>query len=143
MMSRGKLYLVSVGPGIAELIPPLAETALRASDVIVGYELYLTWIRPWIEGKAIFSIALTQERAMAAVFRFNVGDVWIRDNLLPRLRQKANKRIVRGVQDERGDADAVENVSGSGPVVVVISAGKTAIVGRDLVVKIAQAGNAA
>ena len=50
MMSRGKLHLVSVGPGIAELIPPLAESALRASDVVVGYELYLTWIKPWIEG---------------------------------------------------------------------------------------------
>ena len=67
MMSRGKLHLVSVGPGLAELIPPLAETALRTSDVIVGYELYLTWIKPWIDGKAIFSFALTQERERASL----------------------------------------------------------------------------
>jgi precorrin-3B C17-methyltransferase len=67
MMSRGKLHLVSVGPGIAELIPPLAETALRASDVVVGYELYLTWIKPWLDGKAIFSFALTHERERASL----------------------------------------------------------------------------
>jgi cobalt-factor III methyltransferase len=67
MKSIGKLQLVSVGPGLAELIPPLAENALRASDVIVGYELYLTWIKPWIDGKAVFSFALTQERARASL----------------------------------------------------------------------------
>ena len=67
MRSSGKLHLVSVGPGSAELIPPLAETALRASEVIVGYELYLTWIKPWIDGKAIHSPALTQERERASL----------------------------------------------------------------------------
>jgi cobalt-factor III methyltransferase len=67
MKSRGKLYLVSVGPGLAELIPPLAETALRASEVIVGYELYLTWIRAWIVGKEIYSPALTHERERASL----------------------------------------------------------------------------
>ena len=67
MRSSGKLYLVSVGPGSAELIPPLAETALRASEVIVGYELYLTWIRPWIDGKEIHAPALTHERERASL----------------------------------------------------------------------------
>jgi len=67
MSSRGKLHLVSVGPGLAELIPPLAETALHASEVIVGYELYLTWIKPWIDGKAIFPFPLTQERERASL----------------------------------------------------------------------------
>src|ERR1700745_1081637 len=67
MKSIGKLHVFSVGPGLAELIPPLAENALRASDVIVGYELYLTWIKPWIDGKAVFSFALTQERARASL----------------------------------------------------------------------------
>jgi precorrin-3B methylase len=66
MRPTGKLQLVSVGPGLAELIPPLAENALRASEVIVGYELYLNWIKPWIDGKTVFSIALTQERARAS-----------------------------------------------------------------------------
>jgi cobalt-factor III methyltransferase len=67
MRSSGKLYLVSVGPGLAELIPPLAETALRESEVIVGYQLYLTWIKPWIDGKEIHAPALTHERERASL----------------------------------------------------------------------------
>lgn len=61
----GTLHLVSVGPGHAGLIPPLAERALRASDAVVGYELYLRWIEPWIEGKERFTPPLTQERERA------------------------------------------------------------------------------
>jgi precorrin-6x reductase len=62
---NGTLHLVSVGPGYADLIPPLAERALRASDVVVGYELYLRWVEPWIAGKEIHTPPLTQERARA------------------------------------------------------------------------------
>lgn len=61
----GKLYLVSVGPGSHELIPPMALQALEASEVIVSYDLYLTWIQPWIAGKDIRTLPLTQERARA------------------------------------------------------------------------------
>ena len=62
----GKLYLVSVGPGVSDLITPMAERAIKESDVIVGYELYLTWIQDWIIGKEIFKQPLTQERERAA-----------------------------------------------------------------------------
>ena len=61
----GKLYLVSVGPGSRELIPPMVEQALATSDVIVAYDLYLTWIQPWIAGKDIRTLPLTQERDRA------------------------------------------------------------------------------
>ena len=63
---NGKLYRVSVGPGCRELIPPLAETASRSSDAIVGYDLYLRWITPWIAGKDIHTLPLTKERERAA-----------------------------------------------------------------------------
>lgn len=62
---NGKLYLVSVGPGFNDLIPPLAIAALEASDVIVAYELYLKWVQPWIGGKEIHTPPLTQERERA------------------------------------------------------------------------------
>jgi precorrin-6x reductase len=65
MESKGKLNLVSVGPGFADLVPPLAETALRESDIIIGYNLYFTWIQPLIERKEIHSFSLTQERERA------------------------------------------------------------------------------
>lgn len=59
------LNLVSVGPGTSDFIVPRAEEALRESDVIVSYELYLRWIEPWIDGKEIHTPPLTQERARA------------------------------------------------------------------------------
>ena len=65
MTSKGKLNLVSVGPGFINLVPPLAEFALRESEVVVGYKLYFTWIQPLLEGKEIHSFSLTQERERA------------------------------------------------------------------------------
>ena len=62
---KGVLNLVSVGPGFNDLIVPRAEAALRDSDVIVAYELYLRWIAPWIAGKEIHTPPLTQERERA------------------------------------------------------------------------------
>ncbi len=62
---KGVLNLVSVGPGFSDLIVPRAEAALRDSDVIVAYELYLRWIEPWISGKEIHMPPLTQERERA------------------------------------------------------------------------------
>ncbi|GGZ06444.1 precorrin-3B C(17)-methyltransferase [Pseudoduganella plicata] len=62
---NGVLNLVSVGPGFEDLIAPRAIAALRGSDVIVAYELYLRWITPHIAGKEIHSPPLTQERERA------------------------------------------------------------------------------
>jgi cobalt-factor III methyltransferase len=65
MQSKGKLNLVSVGPGFIDLVPPLAQIALRESEIIIGYKLYFTWIRPLIEGKEVHAFSLTQERERA------------------------------------------------------------------------------
>ena len=65
MQSKGKLSLVSVGPGTIDLVPPLAQIALRESEIIIGYKLYFTWIQPLIDGKEIHSFSLTQERERA------------------------------------------------------------------------------
>jgi precorrin-3B C17-methyltransferase len=62
---KGVLNLVSVGPGYSDLIVPRAEAALRDSDVIVAYDLYLRWIAPWIVDKEIHTPPLTQERERA------------------------------------------------------------------------------
>lgn len=72
---NGVLNLVSVGPGFSDLIPPRAEAALRASQVIVAYELYLRWIKPWLDGKEIHTPPLTQERerALLAIEKARAG----------------------------------------------------------------------
>src|ERR1700693_5110566 len=75
----------------------------------------------------VAAVGLGEKRTMAAIFSFEECDVGVVQNLAASLRENADKRIVRGVQDEGGDADVVENVSGSGAVVIVISAGKATI----------------
>lgn len=42
---RGRLYLVSLGPGEDGLIPPLAREALAASELIVGLDQYVDRVR--------------------------------------------------------------------------------------------------
>ncbi|MFL9925975.1 precorrin-3B C(17)-methyltransferase [Herbaspirillum lusitanum] len=71
----GVLNLVSVGPGFDDLIVPRAVEALRDSEVIVAYELYLRWIAPHIEGKEIHTPPLTQERerALLAIAQARAG----------------------------------------------------------------------
>lgn len=71
----GVLNLISVGPGFSDLIVPRAEAALRDSDVIVAYELYLRWIAPWLAGKEIHTPPLTQERerALLAIDKARAG----------------------------------------------------------------------
>jgi len=71
----GVLNLVSVGPGFTDLIIPRAEAALRDSDVIVAYELYLRWIAPWLASKEIHTPPLTQERerALLAIEKARAG----------------------------------------------------------------------
>lgn len=66
---------MSVGPGMSDLIVPRAVEALRGSDVIVGYELYLRWVTPWIQAKEIHTPPLTQERERArlAIDRARAG----------------------------------------------------------------------
>ncbi len=66
-MKNGRINLVSVGPGSAALIPPMAQEALMQSSCVVGYGLYLQWIAPWLEGKVVHSLPLTKERERAAL----------------------------------------------------------------------------
>lgn len=65
MSVNGQLHLVSAGPGFGELLPPLARSALEQSDVVVSYDLYLTWIRPRLEGKELHTFPLTKEKERA------------------------------------------------------------------------------
>src|SRR5437868_13785011 len=61
----GSLSLVSIGPGFAEHVTAAAERAIKQADVIVAYDLYLTWIKPWLEDKRILTFPLTEEKARA------------------------------------------------------------------------------
>ncbi|WP_291423206.1 precorrin-3B C(17)-methyltransferase [Deinococcus sp.] len=62
---KGKLSLVSVGPGTLELVPERARRALQEAEVIVAYDLYLTWVRPLLTTQELLTPPLTQEKYRA------------------------------------------------------------------------------
>lgn len=45
---RGRLALVSAGPGTPDLLPPLARTALADADLLVGLDQYVDRVRPFL-----------------------------------------------------------------------------------------------
>jgi cobalt-precorrin 5A hydrolase/precorrin-3B C17-methyltransferase len=86
---RGRLALVSVGPGEDALIPPLARDALAASDLIVGLGQYVERIRHLLRpGTRILTLslgdeveraerALAEARAGGSVALVSSGDVGV------------------------------------------------------------------
>ncbi len=67
---RGRLMLVSLGPGEETLIPPLARDALAASELIVGLDQYVDRVRHLLRpGTEVLTMPLGDEiaRAEAAI----------------------------------------------------------------------------
>ena len=58
---KGRIYIVGTGPGSTEYITPYARNAIRKSDVVVGYDAYLTLIKELIKGKEVISTGMTKE----------------------------------------------------------------------------------
>ena len=55
-MSTGQLQLaiVGVGPGHPDLVTPQALAAIRSAELVVGWDLDLQPVRPWLKGKRVF-----------------------------------------------------------------------------------------
>ena len=73
---RGKLMLVSLGPGEEALIPPLARDALAASELVVGLDQYVDRVRHLLRpGTEVLTMALGDEiaRAEAAISEARAG----------------------------------------------------------------------
>ena len=73
---RGRLMLVSLGPGEGKLIPPLARDALAASELVVGLDQYVDRVRHLLRpGTRVLTMALGDEiaRAEAAIEEARAG----------------------------------------------------------------------
>lgn len=62
-MSRkqGRLYVVGVGPGSHDHMTFRARQVIEESEVIVGYDTYVTLVEDMIAGKEVYRYAMTQE----------------------------------------------------------------------------------
>ncbi len=56
-----KIYVVGLGPGRKEFMTEAARAAIRNSDVIVGYDLYVELIAELVEGKKCLSTPMRKE----------------------------------------------------------------------------------
>jgi cobalt-precorrin 5A hydrolase/precorrin-3B C17-methyltransferase len=86
---RGRLVLVSLGPGKEALIPPLAREALAASELVVGLDQYVDRVSHLLRpGTRVLTMPLGDEvaraeaaigeaRAGAAVSLVSSGDVGV------------------------------------------------------------------
>ena len=89
LAARGRLSLVSLGPGEESLIPPLARETLAESELVVGLEQYVDRIRHLLRpGTRVLTLplgdeitrakeALTEARAGGSVALVSSGDVGI------------------------------------------------------------------
>lgn len=61
MTSKGKIYVVGIGPGLHEHMTNAARAAIENSDVIVGYSTYLSIIEELIKDKEVDSSGMKKE----------------------------------------------------------------------------------
>jgi precorrin-3B C17-methyltransferase len=59
--SNGKLYIVGIGPGSEEHMTFKAKQCIKESNIVIGYETYIELIKHLLEGKEVYSYAMTQE----------------------------------------------------------------------------------
>ncbi|HXG06243.1 MAG TPA: precorrin-3B C(17)-methyltransferase [Nitrososphaera sp.] len=59
--SRGKLYVVGIGPGSHDHMTYRARQVIEESEVIVGYDTYVSLVEDLIAGKEVHRYAMTQE----------------------------------------------------------------------------------
>lgn len=70
-MAKGKLMLVSLGPGDLCYLPPAARTALTEAEVVIGYGVYLQLIAPLLDAArqrvVVSALGAEMERAGEAL----------------------------------------------------------------------------
>src|ERR671938_2019600 len=58
---KGKLYVVGVGPGSHEHMTFRARQAIEESEVIIGYDTYVSLVEDLISNKDVYRYPMTQE----------------------------------------------------------------------------------
>jgi precorrin-3B C17-methyltransferase len=76
MSTIGSLYVIGLGPGDPGMLTEQAKTALRQSQVVIGYTGYFAGIQALVQDKECMALPLTQEteRAQIAVDRATHGE---------------------------------------------------------------------
>jgi precorrin-3B C17-methyltransferase / cobalt-factor III methyltransferase len=67
---QGKLFVVGIGPGHHDHMTYRAKQVIEESEVVIGYDTYISLVEDLIEGKEIYRYPMTQEvdRANQAIY---------------------------------------------------------------------------
>jgi precorrin-3B C17-methyltransferase len=60
-MNTGKLFVVGLGPGHHDHMTFRANEVISQSDIVIGYDTYISLIEELIEGKEVYRYPMTQE----------------------------------------------------------------------------------
>lgn len=76
-LSLGKLYVVGVGPGHHDHMTFRARKVIEESQIIIGYETYVSLVEDLIGGKEVYRYPMTQEvdRANQAIELAEKGNI--------------------------------------------------------------------
>src|ERR1051325_3862608 len=58
---RGKLYVVGIGPGHHDHMTYRAKQVIGESEIVVGYDTYISLVEDLINGKEVYRYPMTQE----------------------------------------------------------------------------------
>ncbi len=61
LSTPGKLFVIGIGPGGEKYLTLAACEALRKAEIVVGYERYLSQIKPFLRDKEVVSAQMTEE----------------------------------------------------------------------------------
>ncbi|WP_432665693.1 precorrin-3B C(17)-methyltransferase [Wukongibacter baidiensis] len=61
MDTKGKVYVIGIGPGNRDQMSMMALKAIENSDVIVGYKTYVNLIEDLLEGKEVINSGMKKE----------------------------------------------------------------------------------
>ena len=60
-VKKGRLYVVGVGPGSHDHMTYRARQVIDESEIIIGYDTYVSLVEDLIAGKEVYRYAMTQE----------------------------------------------------------------------------------
>ncbi len=58
---KGKLYVVGIGPGHHDHMTYRAKQVIEESEIVVGYDTYISLVEDLIDGKEVYRYPMTQE----------------------------------------------------------------------------------
>src|SRR5579864_755990 len=92
---------------------------------------------------AVIPIGLGEKRAMAAVRALHECQIRICGDFPPRLGKDTNKRVIGSVENQPGNRNLAHHIRSRCARVIIDGALEPAVVGRNLVVEVAQAPDTA